>query len=123
MLRRMLSSSTAPPPPAGTCKLALCQLLPGRDKAANLAAASAAIAHAAREGAHMVALPECFNSPYATSEFPVYAETVPATAADADDSEASRLGGGPPAPATRSAARLQASHTVRRTGIARARAG
>ena len=67
-----------------TCRLALCQLLPGKDKAANLAAARAAISEAAASGANIVALPEVFNSPYATDQFPVYAEAIPATAAALD---------------------------------------
>jgi omega-amidase len=69
---------------SSTCKLVLCQLLPGADKAANLAAARAAIAEAARSGAHIVALPEVFNSPYATDQFPVYAEPIPARASELD---------------------------------------
>ena len=62
------------------CKLALLQTLAGKDKALNLATARAAIAAAAAQGAHIIALPECFNSPYATDQFPVYAEAIPATA-------------------------------------------
>ena len=62
------------------CKLALLQTLAGKDKALNLATARAAIAAAAAQGAHIIALPECFNSPYATDQFPVYAEAIPAAA-------------------------------------------
>ena len=57
------------------------QLLSGADKVANVSAACAAIADAARHKADIVALPECFNSPYATSSFPVYAEYIPAARA------------------------------------------
>jgi omega-amidase len=60
-------------------RLALLQIMVGADKAANLKVAEAAIDEAARNGAHIIALPECFNSPYATDQFPVYAEPIPAT--------------------------------------------
>lgn len=46
------------------------------DKAANLAAARAAVAEAAQAGAKLVCLPECFNSPYDSKLFPTYAEEV-----------------------------------------------
>ena len=36
-----------------------------------------AISGAARSGAKLVSLPECFNSPYAVTAFPKYAEVVP----------------------------------------------
>jgi hypothetical protein len=75
------AAAPLPPPFAGVCKLALLQTLAGSDKAANLVAARAAIAEAAAAGAQIIALPECFNSPYATAQFPVYAEPIPATAA------------------------------------------
>ena len=73
-----LALPLVPPPPTGTPRIALLQLAVGADKAANLAAARAAIGDAARGGAHIVALPECFNSPYATAEFPRHAEPIPA---------------------------------------------
>lgn len=41
--------------------VALCQILVGNDKPANLATAKAAVAKAAALGAQIVALPECFN--------------------------------------------------------------
>jgi omega-amidase len=63
------------------CRVALCQLLSGSDKAANVAGALQAIAAAASQKADIIALPECFNSPYATSSFPVYAEAIPASRA------------------------------------------
>lgn len=44
-----------------TCRVALCQLLVGADKAANLVAATNAIAEAAANKANIIALPECFN--------------------------------------------------------------
>lgn len=98
-------------------KVALCQILSGTDKAANLRTAVDAIAAAAADGAKLIALPECFNrygcgclrvppggasavtvsghatgarlpaqarSPYATDQFPVYAEPIPTRKADID---------------------------------------
>jgi omega-amidase len=65
-------------------RVALVQLLCGADKLRNLEAAVAAIADAAANKAQIVALPECFNSPYATDQFPVYAEEIPATKAELD---------------------------------------
>jgi omega-amidase len=64
------------------CRVALCQLLGGLDKAANVANALQAIASAASHKADIIALPECFNSPYATSSFPVFAEAIPPSRAD-----------------------------------------
>ena len=63
---------------ASKCKVALLQLLSGADKAANVTAAVAAIANAALTNkADIIVLPECFNSPYSTASFPVYAEHIP----------------------------------------------
>ncbi|KOS23038.1 Hydrolase [Escovopsis weberi] len=59
-------------------RLACIQLSPGPDKAANLRHAASQIAAAARAGSKIVVLPECFNSPYGTSFFAEYAETLPA---------------------------------------------
>ena len=82
------------------------QLLVGADKAANLLRAGRLVREAASKGAQVVALPvsdlnhhvtvhvcvygatfniatwfpitqECFNSPYGTSYFPEYAESIP----------------------------------------------
>lgn len=58
-------------------RAALVQLKVGKDRAANLRNASENIARAASGGARLVALPECFNSPYGTSFFDEYAETIP----------------------------------------------
>ena len=55
----------------------MCQMLVTDDKAANLQKARQAIASAANDGAELVSLPECFNSPYATDQFPIYAEPIP----------------------------------------------
>jgi omega-amidase len=49
----------------------------GTDKAANLAAATAAVTAAASRGADIVVLPECFNSPYGVQFFAQYAEPLP----------------------------------------------
>ncbi|KAF3924334.1 Formamidase [Orbilia brochopaga] len=57
-------------------KLALVQLATGVDKAANLARARTKIVEAAKAGANVVVLPECFNSPYGTNFFPQYAESL-----------------------------------------------
>ncbi|KAJ2355126.1 Omega-amidase nit3, partial [Coemansia erecta] len=59
-------------------KLALVQLAVGAQKAANLANARAKVLEAARAGAQMVVLPECFNSPYGTQYFGDYAEEIDA---------------------------------------------
>ncbi|KAF8538367.1 carbon-nitrogen hydrolase [Trichophaea hybrida] len=59
------------------CKLALIQLKTGSDKTANLTRASEKVALAAKAGADIVVLPECFNSPYGTEHFPNYAEPLP----------------------------------------------
>ncbi|RDW65824.1 carbon-nitrogen hydrolase family protein [Aspergillus mulundensis] len=57
-------------------KLALVQLASGADKAANLAHARTKVLEAAKAGASLIVLPECFNSPYGTQYFPKYAETL-----------------------------------------------
>lgn len=76
-----MSSSAAAPT---KFKLALCQIGVGDDKQKNIATASAAIAEAASNAAQLVVLPECWNSPYATSSFPQYAEEIPAAKAQLD---------------------------------------
>ncbi|KAH8701629.1 putative hydrolase, carbon-nitrogen family [Talaromyces proteolyticus] len=48
----------------------------GADKAANLSHARAKVLEAAKAGASLIVLPECFNSPYGTQYFPKYAETL-----------------------------------------------
>ncbi|XP_040279234.1 omega-amidase NIT2 [Bufo bufo] len=58
-------------------KVALVQLLVSPVKSDNLKRASELIKRAAQQGAQIVALPECFNSPYGTKFFPEYAEKIP----------------------------------------------
>ncbi|EAL89162.1 hypothetical protein KXW98_007383 [Aspergillus fumigatus] len=57
-------------------KLALVQLASGADKAVNLSHARIKVLEAAKAGAKLIVLPECFNSPYGTQYFPSYAETL-----------------------------------------------
>lgn len=58
-------------------RLALIQLAVGSNKADNVARAMARVGEAASKGAHLVSLPECFNSPYGTQYFREYSEPVP----------------------------------------------
>ncbi|GJJ68732.1 omega-amidase [Entomortierella parvispora] len=67
-----MSSSLAFKP----CKLALVQLAVTADKSANLANARAHVLEAANNGANVIVLPECFNSPYGTSFFREYSESI-----------------------------------------------
>jgi len=60
-----------------TFKLALCQILVGKDKTQNLRHASEYISKAVQKGAHIVVLPEIFNSPYSNASFPIYCEPIP----------------------------------------------
>lgn len=62
---------------SGSVRLALIQLAVSASKSDNLARAARLIKEAASKGANIVALPECFNSPYGTSYFPEYAEPIP----------------------------------------------
>ncbi|XP_040194625.1 omega-amidase NIT2 [Rana temporaria] len=58
-------------------RLGLVQLFVSPVKADNLKKASELVKQAAQQGAQIVALPECFNSPYGTKFFPEYAEKIP----------------------------------------------
>ena len=58
-------------------RLALIQLAVGANKTLNLQRAAEKITEATKNGAQIVSLPECFNSPYGTKYFPEYAEPVP----------------------------------------------
>jgi omega-amidase len=60
-----------------TFRLALIQLAVSSNKTSNLTRAVEKISEAAKAGANVVSLPECFNSPYGTQHFPEYAEQVP----------------------------------------------
>lgn len=57
-------------------KLALVQLASGANKAKNLENSKIKVLAAAKEGAGIIVLPECFNSPYGCDYFPSYAETL-----------------------------------------------
>lgn len=63
-------------------RLALIQLAVSASKSDNLIRASRLVKEAASKGANIVALPECFNSPYGTSYFPEYAESIPGPSTD-----------------------------------------
>ncbi|XP_032485637.1 omega-amidase NIT2 [Phocoena sinus] len=60
-----------------TFRLALIQLQVSSVKSDNLTRACGLIWEAAKQGAKIVSLPECFNSPYGTEYFPEYAEKIP----------------------------------------------
>lgn len=57
-------------------KIALVQMVVGKDKNKNLENAIRFIRKAADNGASLVVLPECFNCPYGTKYFREYAEQV-----------------------------------------------
>lgn len=58
-------------------RAALIQLKVGTDRTVNLRNAEEQIAKAKSAGARLIALPECFNSPYGTKFFNEYAESIP----------------------------------------------
>ncbi|CAM9542200.1 unnamed protein product [Chrysoparadoxa australica] len=58
-------------------RVALCQVNCTGDKQQNIATVQAAVREAARSGADLIALPECWNSPYDTRSFPLNAEIIP----------------------------------------------
>lgn len=62
---------------AANLRVGVCQIDVGADKPVNIATAKGALSEAAKNGAEMVVLPECWNSPYSTACFPEYAEKVP----------------------------------------------
>ena len=57
-----------------SCKIGMIQTLVEPEKQKNLDAAAALIRTAASDGADFVVLPEMFDCPYKTDNFPVYAE-------------------------------------------------
>nr|XP_054767767.1 omega-amidase NIT2-like [Lytechinus pictus] len=58
-------------------KLALVQMAVSANKSENLSRAVKMIGEAAKAGAKIVTLPECFNCPYGTQFFAEYAEKIP----------------------------------------------
>lgn len=62
---------------ASKFRIALIQLAVTANKAQNLLRAKDKIKEAVSNGARIVALPECFNSPYGTQYFADYAEQIP----------------------------------------------
>lgn len=62
---------------AKALKVALIQFTVTADKATNLLKVKEKVAEAVSNGAKLVVLPECFNSPYAVTAFPKYAEPIP----------------------------------------------
>ncbi|XP_015756588.1 PREDICTED: omega-amidase NIT2-like [Acropora digitifera] len=62
---------------ASSFRIALIQLAVSSNKAQNLVRAKDNIKEAVSKGAKIVALPECFNSPYGTQYFAEYAEEIP----------------------------------------------
>ncbi|KAI0406469.1 carbon-nitrogen hydrolase [Xylaria palmicola] len=76
LVRTMATSTPSVPALEKPIKLACVQLASGPDKAANLSHARDKVLEAARGGAKLVVLPECFNSPYGCDYFPSYAETL-----------------------------------------------
>jgi predicted amidohydrolase len=78
--------------------LSLVQLAVCSNKQKNLQRAAELVAKAASSGAHVVVLPECFNSPYGTKYFEEYAEnldgpTSQALSSMAKDSQVYLIGG------------------------------
>ncbi|KAK2068318.1 hypothetical protein P8C59_002961 [Phyllachora maydis] len=71
-----MATSSAGPVLKKSVKLSCVQLASGADKARNLAHARDKVLEAAGEGAGIVVLPECFNSPYGCDYFPSYAEQL-----------------------------------------------
>ncbi len=57
-------------------QLALVQLLVSGNKQQNLKRAAELVSIAAKKGANVVVLPECFNSPYGVDYFNEYAEDI-----------------------------------------------
>lgn len=57
--------------------MALIQFKVGEDKCENIRRALAFVKAAVKNGSSLIALPECFNSPYGTSFFKYYAEPIP----------------------------------------------
>ncbi|XP_018330304.1 omega-amidase NIT2 [Agrilus planipennis] len=56
---------------------ALIQLVVGKSRSKNIENANQMICEAKNKGAKLIALPECFNSPYGTNFFKEYSESIP----------------------------------------------
>ena len=83
-LRMASSSSSSSPSPflpdkkdSSTLRVALCQFHVTDNKNTNEDTARRYLSQAKEKGARMAVLPEIWNSPYATSAFPEYAERLP----------------------------------------------
>ncbi|XP_077861747.1 omega-amidase NIT2-like [Saccoglossus kowalevskii] len=86
---------------ASAFRIALIQLAVTANKVENLTRASKLISEAAKSGAKIISLPECFNSPYGTKYFPEYAEKIPGQSTEslskaAKDNEVFLVGGSIP---------------------------
>ncbi|EDV26176.1 Omega-amidase NIT2 [Trichoplax sp. H2] len=60
-------------------RVGLIQLMVSTNKNDNLHRIHKFVREAAQQGAKLISLPECFNSPYGTKFFKAYSETVPGT--------------------------------------------
>ena len=76
---RMASSSSSSDDKLdpSSLRVALCQFHVTHDKKTNEETAKKYLSQAKEKGATMAVLPEIWNSPYATSAFPEYAESLP----------------------------------------------
>jgi omega-amidase len=70
------SPTSHPPVLKQSLKIACIQLSSGANKTANLFRAADKVREAAKAGAKLIVLPECFNSPYGCEYFPKYAEQL-----------------------------------------------
>lgn len=77
MFTRLLQSTSFSTMVNRKIRTALLQLNVGSDRETNLKHAANKIAEAKKGGAELVALSECFNSPYGTKFFEQYAEVIP----------------------------------------------
>ncbi|XP_020924133.1 omega-amidase NIT2 isoform X2 [Sus scrofa] len=77
MASKLRGGLNSPGGEASAFRLALIQLHVSSVKSDNLTRACGFIQEAAKQGAKIISLPECFNSPYGTKYFPEYAEKIP----------------------------------------------
>ncbi|KAI4221090.1 MAG: hypothetical protein L6R36_007146 [Xanthoria steineri] len=66
----------SPTTQVGNCQFYADEMSKCSDKTANLSRARSRVLEAAQQGASLIVLPECFNSPYGCQYFPKYAETL-----------------------------------------------